>query len=112
MAIDNINAKFWMDLQSQHPEKMGLFLKWLDKYAKDNKWNELFNYGSVNFAKMGWHSPKFFDLPVAMRAGIFAQFMAEQAEHHHATDQPKLSFSEQVADSIRKYFTENKAAYL
>lgn len=106
MAIDNLNAKFWMDLQSQHPENMGLFLKWLDKYAKDNKWNELFNYGSPAYAKMGWHNPKYFDLPVAMQAGIFAQFMAEQAEQNHATDAPTVGFDKQVADSIRRYFTD------
>jgi hypothetical protein len=110
MPIDNLNAKYWMDLQSQHPEKMGLFFRWLDKYAKDNKWSELFNYGSPSYAKMGWHHPKFFDMPIAMQAGIFAQFMAEQAEQSHATDKPKLSFFEHTAASIRRYFTEHTAA--
>jgi len=69
---------FWNDLKEKYPYGVQVFCDWIDEYKEKVKWSELFNDGSPHYAKMGWHNPKYHDLPMAMQIGIWIQFVAER----------------------------------
>lgn len=82
MAKNLTKENFWNELQEKCPAQMKVFCDWIDKYKLANEWAQLFNYGSPHYAKMGWHTPKFHDLPFAMQVGIFLQFVSENPKDH------------------------------
>jgi hypothetical protein len=75
---------FWDDVEKRFPKATQLFYKWLDEYKINNNLQRLFNpnyklaplptRGQEIQGKNDW--PKFHDLPMAMQAGIFLQFIA------------------------------------
>jgi len=106
---ENLNKEnFWNALYLEHPDKVEKFCKWIDEYKKKNNWNALFNSDSNWQDANGKNAPapKFHDLPVAIQVGIFGQFMAEWAEQNHASSGKAVSFREQAATAITRYFKE------
>lgn len=76
--MESLNENFWNDLKSKYPNEMKVFYDWIDEYKQKVEWNKLFNHGSPHYAAMGWHNPKYHDLPIAMQVGIFMQFLSGQ----------------------------------
>ena len=65
---------FWNQLKEKYPLSVQHFCDWIDQYKKENQWERLFNYGSPHYDKMGWHNPKFHDLPMEMQYGIILYY--------------------------------------
>lgn len=79
---ENLNKEnFWNETYKTYPNACKLFCEWIDKYKKENKWDELFNNEerlepNINnpfyFNKMKYH-----DIPLSMQLGIFHEFAIE-----------------------------------
>lgn len=78
---------FWVPMKQKYPKAMGDFLIWIDKYKKDNDWDQLFNagaqgynyHGAVTFTSYKTKAPKFYELPIAMQFGIWVQYVGERS---------------------------------
>ncbi len=101
---------FWNDLYKKYPDEVQVFCNWIDGYKERVKWNQLFNHGSPHYADMGWHNPKFHDLPIAMQFGIFLQFISEVGGSIEIDVQDINSFDElQIPEGIDEYFAVMKS---
>lgn len=80
MNYDNLSYD-WFDGIRQEPEyreAVDRFCEWIDHYKKNIKWDNIFNTGSPHYARMGWHDPKFHDLPLELQAGILLHFFGNR----------------------------------
>lgn len=71
---------FWNALYEKFPKGCKVFCDWIDAYKEKYNWAKLFNIGSPHYQKMGWHTPKFHDLPFAMQLGIWMEFAYEHGK--------------------------------
>lgn len=69
---------FFNNLKEKYPLAIEDFCIWMDKYKKENNWEELFNSGYEDISKdskTGFSkAPKFHDLPLAIQIGILHQY--------------------------------------
>lgn len=75
--MENLNKEnFFNEMKILYPDAMDHFCKWIDKYKKENDWDNLFNEGYHVGMHMA-HVPKFHELPLAMQFGIITQYFGE-----------------------------------
>ena len=78
--MNNLSKENYFDaVKEKYPDAFADFSKWIDEYKKLVDWERLFNYGSPHYAKMGWHNPKFHELPMEMQFGILARYKMERS---------------------------------
>jgi len=70
---------FWDELQQLYPEGMKVFSEWIDEYKKRVGWAHLFNskFRETEIGRI-YQRPKYHDLPTAMQAGIFLEFVEDK----------------------------------
>lgn len=77
MQYENLNKEnFWNDLHARFPIGTQVFCDWIDKWKAENGWGslrlELKDQDSTHYEPV-----KFHDYPLAVQAGILAQFDTE-----------------------------------
>ena len=70
---------FWNSVYEKYTPQVQQFCDWIDEYKKRMDWNMLFNSDSDYQNAQGKNAPapKYHDLPIAMQAGIFLQYVLE-----------------------------------
>lgn len=106
--MENLTKEnFWNKVNEAFPSEMEAFCKWIDEYKEKVEWKKLFNYGFPNHSRMGWHNPKFHDLPIAMQIGIFFQF----AHEHGGGDNNDSVFAQYGNNTIFIDFWRHEISY-
>ena len=105
-------ANFWDKLETEYPEQMGDFKKYIDEYKRREDWANLFPgriiYGDDDV--MGKYRQvipvKFHDLPNAMQIGIFIQYTIENGD---AAFMENPSNMQDYQNGILKWFFVEKS---
>lgn len=86
---NNLTQEFWSKLAEKYAGEISVFRNWIDEYKKRIGWEKLFhpqfNFVIVKASGLSapeFIAPKFHDLPDAMQAGLFMQYVLETKGAH------------------------------